>query len=105
MVIEPVRVEPESRRPDGRFRGFGPFWEGFGPRDRSQGEKMAAACPRVDSHDLATILDPFRAMFVDLGPDRLSATWTVETSETSTLCVETGQMSVLATEDICTADI
>ena len=26
---------------------------------------------------------------------------TVETSETSTLCVETRQMSVLATEDIC----
>ena len=26
---------------------------------------------------------------------------TVETSETSTMCVETGQMSVLATEDIC----
>ena len=26
---------------------------------------------------------------------------TMETSETSTLCVETRQMSVLATEDIC----
>ena len=26
---------------------------------------------------------------------------TVETSETSTLCVETRQMSVLATDDIC----
>ena len=43
---------------------------GTGPR----GEKMAAACPEVDSQDLATILDPFRAIFVDLGPDRLSAT-------------------------------
>ena len=28
---------------------------------------MAAACPGVDSQDLATILDPFRAIFVDLG--------------------------------------
>ena len=43
---------------------------GTGPR----GEKMAAACPGVDSHDLATILEPFRAIFVDLGPDRLSET-------------------------------
>ena len=43
---------------------------GTGPR----GEKMAAACPGVDSQDLATILDPFRAIFADLGPDRLSET-------------------------------
>ena len=43
---------------------------GTGPR----GEKMAAACPGTDSQDLATILDPFRAIFADLGPDRLSAT-------------------------------
>ena len=28
----------------------------------------------VDSQDLATILDPFRTIFADLGPDRLSAT-------------------------------
>ena len=28
----------------------------------------------VDSQDLATILDPFRAIFADLGPDRLSET-------------------------------
>ena len=31
---------------------------------------MAAACPGVDSQDLATILDPFRAIFDDLGPNR-----------------------------------
>ena len=43
---------------------------GTGPR----GEKMAAACLGLDSQDLATILDPFRAIFVDLGPDRLSET-------------------------------
>ena len=35
---------------------------GTGPR----GEKMAAACPGVDSQDLATILDPFRVIFADL---------------------------------------
>ena len=28
----------------------------------------------VDSQDLATILDPFRTIFDDLGPERLSAT-------------------------------
>ena len=43
---------------------------GTGPR----GEKMAGACPGVDSQVLATILDPFRAIFVDLGPGRLSET-------------------------------
>ena len=39
---------------------------GTGPR----GEKMDAACPGVDSQDLATILDPFRTIFADLRPDR-----------------------------------
>ena len=43
---------------------------GTGPR----GEKMTAASPGTNSHDLATILDPFRAIFADLGPDRLSET-------------------------------
>ena len=43
---------------------------GTGPR----GEKMAGGSPGVDSQDLATILDPFRAIFADLGPDRLSET-------------------------------
>ena len=43
---------------------------GTGPKR----EEMAGRSPGVDSQDLATILDPFRAIFVDLGPDRLSAT-------------------------------
>ena len=30
--------------------------------------------PNADSQDLATILDPFQVIFVDLGPDRLSET-------------------------------
>ena len=47
-----------------------PFVARSGPR----GEKMAAACRGVDSQVLATILDPFRIIFADLGPDRLSAT-------------------------------
>ena len=67
---------------------------------------MAAACPGVDSQVLATILDPFWPIFNDLGPDCLSQCdlnkkhcdiATIETSETSTLCVETRQLSVLAT--------
>ena len=33
---------------------------------------MAAACRGVDSQDLATILDPFQAIFTDLGSGRLS---------------------------------
>ena len=66
---------------------------------------MAAACPGVDSHDLATILDPFRVIFADLGQTaylRLEHCdiATIETSETLTVCVETRQMSGLATEDV-----
>ena len=41
---------------------------GTGPR----GEKMAGASPGTDSQVLATILDPFRTIFVNLGPDPLS---------------------------------
>ena len=69
---------------------------------------MAGGSRGTDSHDMATILDPFRAIFVDLGPNGLSETWTVETSETSTCCVGTGQISSLATVNIygvSTADI
>ena len=52
---------------------------------------MAAACRGVYSQDLATILDPFRVIFVDLGPDRrISA---VETGQMS--AVDTGQMSAV----------
>ena len=43
---------------------------GTGPKR----EEMAGRSSGTDSQDLATILDPFRAIFVDLGPDRLSAT-------------------------------
>ena len=43
---------------------------GTGPR----GEKMAGRSPVTHSQDLATILDPFRVIFLDLGPDRLPAT-------------------------------
>ena len=67
-----VRLRSHSR---GRLIGslgyiLADLGRGTGPR----GEKMAAACPGVDSQDLATILDPFRAIFADLGPDRLSET-------------------------------
>ena len=43
---------------------------GTGPR----GEKMAGRSRGTDSQDLVTILDPFRVIFDDLGPDRLSET-------------------------------
>ena len=49
-------------------------WTRFGRGTNPRGEEMAAACLGTDSQVLATILDPFRAIFVDLGPDRLSAT-------------------------------
>ena len=65
---------------------------------------MARACPRTDSHDLATILDPFRTIFVDLGPGRqISAGETgqmssVETGQMS--AAETGQMSAVETRQM-----
>ena len=39
-----------------------------------KGEKMAGGFTRTDSQDLATVLDPFWAIFADLEPDRLSET-------------------------------
>ena len=45
-----------------------------GTRDWSQRLGNGRGMPGVDSKDLATILDPFRSIFADLGPDRLSAT-------------------------------
>ena len=66
---------------------------GTGP----SGEKIAAACPGLDSQDLATILDPLRTIFVDLGPGRqISA---VETGQASS--VEPRQ--VLKSQIICLA--
>ena len=43
---------------------------GTGPR----GLEMAAACQGVDSQDLATIMDPRRAIFTDFETDRLFET-------------------------------
>ena len=45
-----------------------------GPGTSPRGEEMAGRSSGTDSQDLATILDPFQVIFVDLGPDRLSAT-------------------------------
>ena len=45
----------------------------LGRRGGPRGEKMAVACRGADSQVLATILDPFGPIFVDLvGPDGLS---------------------------------
>ena len=53
---------------------FSPFWRVLGRGTGPRGEKMAAARPGVDSQDVATILDPFRIIFVDLGPGRRTET-------------------------------
>ena len=63
----------------------------------------------MDSQDLATILDPFRVIFADLGPDRqMSAVETgqmssVETGQMS--AAETGQMSAVETRHILKSQI
>ena len=52
-------------------RKFGLYFGGFGPQDGSQrrenGWGIPGACPGVDSQDLATILDPFRAILMIWG--------------------------------------
>ena len=52
------------------------------------GEKMAGACPAVDSQDLATILEPFSPILGQTAYLRLvhCDIATIEISETSTLC-------------------
>ena len=58
---------PSARPQTGHFLTFvADLGRGSGPR----GEKMVGGSQGTDSHDLATILDPFRAIFADLGPDR-----------------------------------
>ena len=85
IFVERTTSEESNPRAAARTVSFGRNWPlaappgpGTGPR----GEEMAGRSLGTDSQDLATILDPFRAIFVDLGPDRLSATWPIETSET-----------------------
>ena len=65
-------------------------------------------CSGLESQGLATILDPLRAIFADLGPDRqMSAVETrqmasVETGQMS--AVETGQTSVVETRQMSSAE-
>ena len=59
----PIRTTPEAKNGPNFF-----LLKENGPG----GLEMAVACPGFDSQDLATILDPFRAIFADLGPDHLS---------------------------------
>ena len=65
----------QGRRPGtGRSGVSGLFWQVW---DRGTGPKRlgtAVGFMWVDSRGLATILDPFRTIFVHLGPDRLSET-------------------------------
>ena len=57
---------------------------------------MAGGFTGADSQDLATILEPFRAIFIDLGPDRLSETSTSVLSQQQTSVLSQQQTSVLS---------
>ena len=73
----------------GRLIGsLGYIWAVLGRGTGPRGEEMAGGFTGTDSQDLATILDPFRLIFDDLGPD--------ETSETSTSVLSQQQTSVLS---------
>ena len=82
LVSNRVELATSSGRRGRLIGSLGYILEVLGRRTGPRGEKMAGGSPGVDSQDLATILDPFGAIFVNLGPDRLSATATVETSGT-----------------------
>ena len=69
------RSKISRRRAPGRpSREFGLYLTVLGRGTGPRGENMAGRFMGTDSQHLATILDPFRAIFVNLGPDRLSAT-------------------------------
>ena len=55
-------------------REFSLYFGGLGLREWSQRRENDRGMPGVDSQVLATSLDPFRTIFVDLGPDGCSAT-------------------------------
>ena len=50
------------------------FWQVFGRGTGPKRFEMAVGFIWVDSRGLATILDPFRGILSDLGPDQLSET-------------------------------
>ena len=79
---------------------FLPFWRVLGRGTGPRGEKMVGRSRGTDSQDLATILDPFRVIFVDLRPDRQMSA--VETGPMS--AAETGQMSAAETGQMSAAE-
>ena len=95
--IKPVRSrtrEPPPGWPISRFRAI--FWGVLG---RGTGRKRSGTPVGfiwVDSRGLATILDTFRAIFVHLGPDRLSETSTSVLSQQQTSVLSQQQTSVLS---------
>ena len=65
----------QGRRPGTSRSGFWAlFWQVLGRGTCRKRSGTAVGFIWVDSRGLATILDPFRAIFADLGPDRLSET-------------------------------
>ena len=74
MPAENEAEDDTSGRRGRLIRSLGYILAVLGRGTGPKGEKMDGRSRGTDSHDLATILDPFRAIFADLGPDRLSAT-------------------------------
>ena len=94
-----VRFEPgHHRRGPGMGRSglLGLFWEVLGRGTGPRGEEMAGGFTGTDSQDLATILEPFRFIFDDLGPDGLSETSTSVLSQQQTSVLSQQQTSVLS---------
>ena len=67
-------MDTSSGRQGRLIRSLGYILAVLGRGTAPRGEKMAAVCPGVYSQDLAIILKTFWVIFVDLGPEHLSAT-------------------------------
>ena len=69
-----ILVKSTSGRRGRLIGSLGNIMAVWGRKTGPRGEKMAGGFTGTDSQDLATILDPFRKVFAELGPDRLSET-------------------------------
>ena len=69
-----ARVLPASRSIGRLIGSFAYFLPDLGRGTGLRGEKMVGGCSGATSQVLATILDPSRAIFIDLGADCLSET-------------------------------
>ena len=81
------------------------FWQGFGHRTGPKGSGTAVGFIWADSRGLATILDPFRAILVILGPTPYLKLQQCELLEEDRSLLVEQRRCLVSTEDICPVSI